>query len=615
MSSFVDLKNPLLLPLLLMVWLSLDSGEFTDYYHGSEPAPGKAEACPGASLLQASSAIGELKGAAFTEDAYNLAEEARSFAATETGELDQGFREYFGEFCLLFLVLICLGCGCARCFGRVKSSEDVETIQGLSEVLSGAAGDSADVKTKQEGDRAGAKASSHDDPAKASSKRKLVKKETSLHLFAGKEDSDAGDWQIPAESDDELPIEYDPEVIPKFIEKHFSSWKLLTRIMCALAEFWGALGIMYWSLLTRSDELLDCEAYVASVPECGNECIFINHACHYTHACLSGFPILAANMAVVLMIRNLLQTRLYYSMLRHGVLVVFHGVPVLRTWVPWVIFLSMLQGGLHFGLKGWVEPEHLEWTILPRMIRKFVLPGTIFFSMLFRYADVENVLVPLNHLAELEVTQKQRYSPWLGKISMVNERVLAFEARHRDVFLDTMTSIGRMPAIHDLVKNIVDNYEESAEVWHSMKNKHWGIFKSMWPAGLLLDSRLDKHDEETRTWFIVSTILLTGSAGVTVLSVYVFLRLTSPDSWHLFYRNVSAIFTTETVENTAMTLGNTVTLVHAVIIIVLLFNSVRNMFYYELEQGRVAAAFDQSLSGDLSGAVRQFDHGGPAVRS
>merc|ERR1719253_2553242 len=156
---------------------------------------------------------------------------------------------------------------------------------------------------------------------------------------------------------------------------------------------------------------------------------------------------------------------------------------------------------LHFWLKATFDPNprELHLVLYVRLVRKFVLPGSIFFSMLSRYADVENTLVPLNHIAELEHTMEQDFSPWLANMKILNERVLAFDVRHRDVYEDTLADIGRSPTLKDIILNVIKNYGNAQGVWHTRMHRSWGLFRSLWPASLLLDRRLDTSDPDTHT--------------------------------------------------------------------------------------------------------------------
>lgn len=238
-----------------------------------------------------------------------------------------------------------------------------------------------------------------------------------------------------------------------------------------------------------------------------------------------------------------------------------------------------------------------------RLVRKFVLPGSIFFSLLFRYADVENTLVPLNHIAELEVTQEQDFSPWLAKLRIMNERVLAFDVRHRDVYQDCLADLGHLPALDDVMQNVLRNYENAKSIWHTRVHRSWGLFRSMWPAALLLDRRLDGTDPDTLSWLKVSMILTVGSGITSLLSIYLFFWGTSKDAWHLMADNIKSMLTGKEVTHSATTLGNVVTIVHALTIIILLVNVVHNMFYFSFSKKELEK-FTHKVLDNLSPATK-----------
>lgn len=541
--------------------------------------------CPGKSLLQTSAH----RNSERSVEVENAAAATDSYQTSSNVAESEGFRLTMGE---LFLILIgfmlLIGAYfCLKPASGKKNKKEAPTRPRTSEDAQSDASSSGD---------------NHPDVAGSVERTWSQKKsaefkfdhETSIAAYAFTEESDGEDFQLVGTDDVPVEREYNPMGIPLYIENHFRSWALLIQILGALAQFWGALGFMYWSLLYSTDELMDCEGYRPDEPHF----TLVTHACHYTLACLRGFPILAANMILVLMVRTLMQTRIYYSMLREGYLVVFQNVPVMNTIWPWVIAISMLQGGLHFVLKAVFHPESHTVVMWLRLVRKFVLPGSIFFSMLSRYADVENTLVPLNHIAELEHTMEQDFSPWLANMKILNERVLAFDVRHRDVYEDTLADIGRSPTLKDIILNVIKNYGNAQGVWHTRMHRSWGLFRSLWPASLLLDHRLDTSDPDTHTWLLVCFILLSGCVITSLLSVYIFLSATSPDTWHLFARNIKSTFTHEAYEASPTTLGNLVTIIHAVAVVVLLVSTIHNMFYFCFTPDEVQRAMKKVVTGD-----------------
>jgi len=388
-------------------------------------------------------------------------------------------------------------------------------------------------------------------------------------------------WEGDAGCDPQERDEYDPEAIPEHIQKTYSSWKLLAQISAVLAEFWTALAFMYWSLLYKDEELMDCNDYGRDQPYS----IFVRHSCYYTLACLRGFPILAANVILVLMIRILVQARLYYCMLKDGYVLDFAGNPVMQTIWPYLCGFSMLQGGLHFVLQAYFLPEKIsKFHIYMQLVRKFVLPGLIFFRIVVRYVDIENTLVPLNRIVELDYTKDSTSCPWLANVRAVNELVLAYDTRHRDVIGDTLAQVGKAPTMDDVVRNMIKGYQKAHKRFARQVHHNWGLFRSMWVASVLLDTRLDKDDPDTRSWLMVFAVLATGSILTSLLSFYLLFQCTSNTAWRGFTHMVASMWEgglssadTETV------LANVVLVLHAIMIIVFIHHAIRSMFYWSIQ--------------------------------
>jgi hypothetical protein len=419
------------------------------------------------------------------------------------------------------------------------------------------------------------------------------------------EESDTGEWQVEdflgmkSTEVQEVPTdmkEYDQETIPRFLAERYGSWKLFFQVAGGLGEFWVALAFMYWSLLNREEEMMSCRD--------PRHASMTRHLCLYTTACLRGFPILAANFVLVLMIRILVQNRFYYSMLKLDVALDFASTPVLKTLWPWAIGLSMLQGALHFVLKVWFEPETVKLAMYARLVRKFVLPGTIFFTILMRYSDIENTLVPLNRILKQDYTMHTRNCPWVSKIQVLNERVLAFDARHRDVIGSVMKKLGRAPTVADVVENLVSNYDVAQRCWDKRKHRSWGLFRSMWPTGVLVDKRLDRTDPDTRAWLCAFGILAAGCLVVCVLSLWL-LFLESEHSWiglnvlsrHV-WRGEFALIESESA------LANFVLCMHGLAIVIFIQRAIRNMFYKLIADSPVLEQME-SLSRSMTDRLRQ----------
>jgi len=182
----------------------------------------------------------------------------------------------------------------------------------------------------------------------------------------------------------------------------------------------------------------------------------------------------------------------------------------------------------------------------------------------------------------------------------MNERVLAFDVRHRDVFAETQLQLGRQPTLNNIFQNVVDHYDTSKNQWHARVHKQWGLFRSMWPAALLIDKRLDRTDKPTRQWLYTCAILLGGCILMSLLSVYLLLAHTDHIAWHAFFGDFKTLFTEGYISDVGHVLVNVTVLGHAVLIIVFLHHAVDNMFYFRFTHDETQEATHDSIKSPSS---------------
>lgn len=264
----------------------------------------------------------------------------------------------------------------------------------------------------------------------------------------------------------------------------------------------------------------------------------------------------------------------------------------MHTYWPYLFVFSMAQGGAHLLLKMYYDPDPIEVESYISLARKFAVPGAIFLSFFFRYADIENTLVPLNQLVERDYTKDDRKFHSLSKLEALNERVLAFDARHRDVVGETWDAIGKSPALADVFQNIITTYDEaSTNFYATRKHYEWGFFRSLWPAAVLLDRRLDREDPSTRSWFEAVTIIAVGCVVVVFFSICFFVA----SIWRNLilgsqYKKLS-IGAIDLVTETGLAI--LVLLCHALLVIHFLNRTIRGMFYFDMSTARSEVDVDK----------------------
>lgn len=369
--------------------------------------------------------------------------------------------------------------------------------------------------------------------------------------------------------------------VKEFLADRYTSRKILAKVILNLSEIWSVLILMYWSLMNNRDDLMDCETYSPG---------FISHFCEYTDACLSGFPHLASNVTLAMTIRALIQLRIYYTMLTMGYVMDFADNHILKSVWPWACMVSIGQGGLHLLVKAWLERSNGLFDVdgYMRLFRKFVLPGSIFMGFFIRYAEIENVLIPLNRIVERDYTEKNRRCPYLGEIRAMDERVVAFDARHRDIVGEVMKKKGAKPTLKDIVEDIIQNYDRANRHYKKHKDRldhAWGLFKSLWPAAVLVDERLDRKDPYTWEWLLVFGLTCSLCLMATFISLIYFFLVTFDRVHELrserFLKRVVMMF-------------------HGLIVFYFIYRTIYGMFYLKLHHYVHKVTVDTSAFGPIA---------------
>lgn len=215
----------------------------------------------------------------------------------------------------------------------------------------------------------------------------------------------------------------------------------------------------------------------------------------------------------------------------------------------------------------------------------------IFFSFFPQYADVENMLVPLNRLVEQDYTQHNRQCPWLAKLVVMNERVLAKDVRNNNTIKRARLALGKdHVTIGEVVDNLMENYDEVHRSWlartryesKTNRQREW-VFRAMWPVAALTSRNMDWKDPETRDWVVVLGILLSVSVIASGASLFILFWCCetsgSPLSialWRAWYAGGVKSIPTDDI------LANAVMCYHSLVVLWLIYRSVWGMFYQQL---------------------------------
>jgi hypothetical protein len=175
--------------------------------------------------------------------------------------------------------------------------------------------------------------------------------------------------------------------------------------------------------------------------------------------------------------------------------------------------------------------------------------------------------------------------PSLSKLQALDERVLCFDARHRDIVGDVMEEFGRAPKLDDIMQNIIDTYDQASEnFFTNRRHKKWGFFRALWPAAVLVDRRLDRNDPKTWSWLIIFGMITVGSIVVSFFSICFFISSIYRNM--LLGRKYQAKWTLSTPYGNVVTetvLGNIVLSVHAFQLLYFVHKTIFGMYYFEIK--------------------------------
>lgn len=223
------------------------------------------------------------------------------------------------------------------------------------------------------------------------------------------------------------------------------------------------------------------------------------------------------------------------------------------------------------------------------LFKKFVLPCGLFVIFFLRFAEIENTLLPLNRLAERLYNKDCNRLLALADFAVLNERVLAYDARKRDIVGDCLKELNKAPSIDEIFKHITDNYgEASARFYSTRKHYGWGFFRSLWPAAVLMDRRLDRQEPKTRSWLYVCGILGAGCVVVLFCSMCFFIQ----SIWRnlllaKYYKSKEIAFGFSVVTETGLAV--VVLLGHLFIVMSFFHLAFRGMFYFEIKGSKLVS--------------------------
>jgi len=220
--------------------------------------------------------------------------------------------------------------------------------------------------------------------------------------------------------------------------------------------------------------------------------------CEYTKAYMRCLPLLAIVVLIVVASRVILYKRIYYEMLRHGVLLSFERPSPANDPMFRLLFWCTVNALCHFlpllqvtvplwGIKA-LSGEAKEVMIF------YCVPMAVFMWFLWTSYNLHTELVPLNAFMEDDPAAARR---------AIESLVVLDEAKVSCVVMMDFVKEGELCTMGDAVAMIKDIAKQPGSVAQWEQDHHrrgsllqWRLDSNMWPAHLLLSRRLIDEDSQ-----------------------------------------------------------------------------------------------------------------------
>lgn len=281
-------------------------------------------------------------------------------------------------------------------------------------------------------------------------------------------------------------------------------WGLLQSAVLPVLKQCITLGIIIMSVFFSKDYLMSCDPTKYGYT--------VAAGCEYTKAYVRCFPLLALLVAIMVSSRMFLQHRMYYRLLKHGVLLDIENFSPLSDPLFLCILFCVANAFMHYALLVWTSAglnllSNVSVTALTSddLIEQaddasvfFIGPVVLYVVYLYGAYDTEAGLLPLSKYFE-EDPETARKS--LAGMEMIEEPATAAAVR-----LDICPAAerGELP---DDMERLLELLVEKAKARQKAAMEdpeavpplsRWRLVSTMWPAQLLLRGGL--ADEESRSF-------------------------------------------------------------------------------------------------------------------
>jgi len=288
-------------------------------------------------------------------------------------------------------------------------------------------------------------------------------------------------------------------------ERRSSPLQLFLSVGINVGKNVVALLLLFWQLFRQRTFLMSCDKRVI-----GNW----TYPCEYTKTFIRCFPLLATICLMIIASRQMLQQRIYYGLLKRGALLDFRNTKAWHDPLFFILVVSFLHGIIHFILDLFVQDGYHAGDLLPgaparnemeaemqNMLKHFILPSVVFFAFLVSSYDLEAQLLPLSKYFEENPSYARQTA---ARMPFLDEEEVQKVIPRLSLKISSDTTT--LDAVyHELIEKtpelFIDEKQEKGGI-------SWHLFKTLWPAKILLDPKLDCDEAKSfrRLLFVTNIV-------------------------------------------------------------------------------------------------------------
>jgi len=214
----------------------------------------------------------------------------------------------------------------------------------------------------------------------------------------------------------------------------------------------------------------------------------LSYFCEGTKAFARALPLLGATFSMIITARFIVQQRLYYLLLKKGVLIDYANYTFIADGAVLTVVVCFCIGLLH-----WLEGlSYISVEKLMYVLTSYLVPVGVFFVLLESVFDIERHLVPLAKFYEEDPEWARKQ---LAKSVMVSEKAVRHCARvaqreMRGVHPEGFSMDSLLENLGEKVQAVYDAGESSEDELAGQTITN-ALFKGLWPTSFVLDRRLN----------------------------------------------------------------------------------------------------------------------------